>query len=52
MTVYSKLLPYTCYELGHTWHPSCTKSSFDMFISSAYTSLRIYAIVYLVSMKF
>ncbi|RXG72711.1 Transmembrane protein [Armadillidium vulgare] len=52
MTTYSKLLHETCYELGHTWHPSCSKTSFDMFISSAIASFKIYGVVYLLTALF
>ncbi|KAB7497380.1 hypothetical protein Anas_00976 [Armadillidium nasatum] len=50
MATYSKLVHETCYELGHTWHPSCSKTSFDMFISSAIASFKIYGVVYLTNL--
>jgi hypothetical protein len=50
MVVISKpiLLDYTCYELGHTWTPSCKKASFDVFLLVFKEALKIYGSVYFV----
>ena len=49
MTVLSKTLPYSCYELGHCWDPVCSKACFEIMIVSFIESCKIYGIVYLVS---
>ena len=51
---WSKLLkqvPYSCYELGHTWNPSCSASGVEVGLSSFEEALKIYSSVYIVSMK-
>ncbi|KAK7082835.1 hypothetical protein SK128_017091 [Halocaridina rubra] len=49
MTTYSKILPYSCYELGHCWEPSCARSSFEICIISFIESCQIYGVVYLLT---
>ncbi|XP_060597965.1 transmembrane protein 135-like isoform X2 [Ruditapes philippinarum] len=51
MVVISKpiLLDYTCYELGHTWTPSCKKASFDVFLLVFKEALKIYGSVYFIA---
>ena len=49
MASYSKLLPYSCYEIGHTWHPDCSAATLDVFINALLGSMKIYAVVYTVS---
>lgn len=44
----SKVLPYTCYELGHCWKHSCSSASFEVCIIGLIESLKIYGVVYLV----
>lgn len=42
------MLPYSCYELGHTWQHSCSAASFEIGIIGFLESLQIYGVVYLV----
>ena len=46
----SKLRPveYTCHELWHTWDPSCSRSSLEIFVQAYYNAMKIYSSVYLV----
>ena len=49
---YSKLfrkIPYTCYELGHTWNPSCSASANEVGLICFEEALKIYSTVYFVS---
>lgn len=39
----------SCYELGHTWNPSCRHASLDLGKAAYSYSLRLYAIFYIVS---
>ncbi|KAL5457224.1 hypothetical protein EMCRGX_G034469 [Ephydatia muelleri] len=39
----------TCYELGHTWCPSCTRSTIGIFVTCVTEALKIYAPLYLIS---
>ncbi|CAH3016983.1 unnamed protein product [Porites evermanni] len=53
MTVFSKILPYftttlSCHELAHTWTPSCSSASAEVFRSCFIESLKIYGLLYLV----
>ena len=41
-------ISYTCYELGHTWNPSCTQSSVEVGLTCFEEALKIYASVYTV----
>ena len=53
-TTFTKLLkptPYSCYELGHTWNPSCTASSVDVGLTCLEEAVKIYSSVYFVSTK-
>ncbi|XP_052811292.1 transmembrane protein 135-like isoform X2 [Mya arenaria] len=43
------LLTYTCYELGHTWTPSCTKASFDVAKDVSKEAFKIYGSLYLIA---
>lgn len=49
--VISKLAPIhaTCMEHVHPWTPSCTMASAGLLFQAAPESLRIYSVVYLVS---
>ncbi|XP_068210009.1 transmembrane protein 135-like isoform X2 [Palaemon carinicauda] len=49
MTVLSKTLPFSCYELGHCWEPVCSKASFEICIISFIESCKIYGVVYLLT---
>lgn len=53
MAIFSKplKLPYSCYDVGHTWCPSCTEAALQVGVGSFYESLKIYGLVYFVSMK-
>lgn len=39
-------LPYTCYEVGHTWTPSCTKAALMTAQDSMVFSLKVYTTFY------
>jgi hypothetical protein len=39
----------TCYELGHTWTPSCIHSSSEVFAYVFYEAMKIYVPLYLIS---
>lgn len=49
MTVLSKTVPYTCYEVGHCWEPACSKAAFEICIISFIESCKIYGVVYLLT---
>ncbi|XP_064629515.1 transmembrane protein 135-like isoform X1 [Lineus longissimus] len=49
MAAYSKFLTHTCYELGHTWTPSCLQASKDIAIYGLKHSFKIYAPLYIIS---
>jgi hypothetical protein len=38
----------TCYEVGHTWHPSCLYCFLDLFYYAYVGALKVYAPLYLV----
>lgn len=42
------LLQYSCYELGHTWTPSCRKASFDVALLVFKEAVKIYGSLYFV----
>ena len=53
-TSFSKLLrpvSYNCYELGHTWNPSCTQSSLEVGLTCFEEALKIYTSVYTVRIE-
>ena len=45
---YFRQIPYSCYELGHTWNPSCSASAVEVGLSSFEEALKIYSSVYIV----
>ncbi|MPC13248.1 Transmembrane protein 135 [Portunus trituberculatus] len=49
MGSFSKILPYSCYELGHCWKHSCSSASFEICIIGFIESLKIYGVVYLLT---
>ena len=49
---YFRQIPYSCYELGHTWNPSCSASAVGVGLSSFEEALKIYSSVYIVSNKY
>lgn len=51
MALFSKpqTIHCSCYELGHTWNPSCRKASQEIFLSVFKEALKIYGSVYVVS---
>lgn len=48
MAALSKI-PHNCYEIGHTWNPSCVLSALDVTKSAMEVAFKIYAPLYLVS---
>uniref|UniRef100_A0A3Q1KBV8 Transmembrane protein 135 n=1 Tax=Anabas testudineus TaxID=64144 RepID=A0A3Q1KBV8_ANATE len=48
MAALSKI-PYNCYEIGHTWDPSCVHSAFDITRGALEVSFKIYAPLYLIA---
>uniref|UniRef100_A0A8C2XPN0 Transmembrane protein 135 n=1 Tax=Cyclopterus lumpus TaxID=8103 RepID=A0A8C2XPN0_CYCLU len=48
MAVLSKI-PHNCYEIGHTWDPSCVQSAVDVARSALEVSFKIYAPLYLIA---
>lgn len=49
MAALSKSIPHSCYEIGHTWSPSCTSSTLQVTAGALEVSFKIYAPLYLVS---
>lgn len=49
MAALSKSIPHSCYEIGHTWSPSCTASTLQVTAGALEVSFKIYAPLYLVS---
>ncbi|KAL0629865.1 Transmembrane protein 135 [Plecturocebus cupreus] len=47
MAALSKSIPHNCYEIGHTWHPSCRVSFLQITGGALEESLKIYAPLYL-----
>ncbi|KAI4813817.1 hypothetical protein KUCAC02_003041 [Chaenocephalus aceratus] len=48
MAALSKL-PHSCYEIGHTWDPSCVQSALDVARGALEVSFKIYAPLYLIA---
>ncbi|XP_033834784.1 transmembrane protein 135 [Periophthalmus magnuspinnatus] len=46
MAAFSKI-PHNCYEIGHTWEPSCVRSAVDVTRGALEVSFKIYAPLYL-----
>lgn len=44
-----RFVPYTCYDLGHTWNPSCTESTVEVGLTCFREALKIYSSVYVLS---
>ncbi|XP_035241099.1 transmembrane protein 135-like isoform X2 [Anguilla anguilla] len=49
MAALSKSIPHSCYEIGHTWSPSCTLSSLQVTAGALEVSFKIYAPLYLIA---
>uniref|UniRef100_A0A8C5M062 Transmembrane protein 135 n=1 Tax=Leptobrachium leishanense TaxID=445787 RepID=A0A8C5M062_9ANUR len=49
MAALSKSIPHGCYEIGHTWEPSCFLSYLQITRSALEESLKIYAPLYLIA---
>nr|XP_058924497.1 transmembrane protein 135 isoform X3 [Kogia breviceps] len=49
MAALSKSIPHNCYEIGHTWHPSCGVSFVQITRGALEESLKIYAPLYLIA---
>nr|KAF6468271.1 transmembrane protein 135 [Rousettus aegyptiacus] len=47
MAAFSKSIPHNCYEIGHTWHPSCGVSFLHITGCALEESLKIYVPLYL-----
>lgn len=45
----SSKITHTCYEIGHTWTPSCKKASIDVAFEVCKQALKIYGSLYVVS---
>ncbi|XP_034539603.1 transmembrane protein 135 [Notolabrus celidotus] len=48
MAALSKI-PHNCYEIGHTWSPSCVQSAVDVTRGALEVSFKIYAPLYLIA---
>uniref|UniRef100_A0A8C7YHA7 Transmembrane protein 135 n=1 Tax=Oryzias sinensis TaxID=183150 RepID=A0A8C7YHA7_9TELE len=48
MAALSKI-PHSCYEVGHTWEPSCVQSAVDITSAALDVSFKIYAPLYLIA---
>ncbi|CAJ1063927.1 transmembrane protein 135 [Xyrichtys novacula] len=48
MAALSKI-PHNCYEIGHTWNPSCVQSAVDVARGALEVSFKIYAPLYLIA---
>ncbi|RVE55351.1 hypothetical protein OJAV_G00237230, partial [Oryzias javanicus] len=48
MAALSKI-PHSCYEVGHTWEPSCVRSAVDITGAALDVSFKIYAPLYLIA---
>ncbi|XP_063059076.1 transmembrane protein 135 [Engraulis encrasicolus] len=49
MAAFSKCIPHNCYEIGHTWNPSCTLSTLQVTAGALEVSFKIYAPLYLIA---
>ncbi|KAI4894173.1 hypothetical protein NFI96_022469 [Prochilodus magdalenae] len=49
MAALSKSIPHSCYEIGHTWSPSCTLSTLQVTAGALEVSFKIYAPLYLIA---
>ncbi|KAM5180261.1 transmembrane protein 135 [Mantella aurantiaca] len=49
MAAFSKSIPHSCYEIGHTWNPSCLTSYLQITQGAMEESFKIYAPLYLVA---
>lgn len=49
MAAFSKSIPHSCYEIGHTWNPSCTVAYLQITQGALEESLKIYAPLYLIA---
>ncbi|XP_017273420.1 transmembrane protein 135 [Kryptolebias marmoratus] len=48
MAALSKI-PHSCYEVGHTWTPSCVQAAVDVTSGALEVSFKIYALLYLIA---
>ncbi|XP_053312537.1 transmembrane protein 135 [Spea bombifrons] len=49
MAAHSKSIPHNCYEMGHTWEPSCFNSYLQITRGAMEESLKIYTPLYLIA---
>jgi len=54
MVAFSKpaSLPFSCYEVGHTWTPYCSNAAADVALACFEEGLKIYSSVYILSSLF
>ncbi|KAM8900384.1 transmembrane protein 135 [Spinachia spinachia] len=48
MAALSKI-PHSCYEIGHTWEPSCAQAAVDIARGALEVSFKVYAPLYLIA---
>ncbi|KAM4620088.1 transmembrane protein 135 [Polymixia lowei] len=48
MAAFSKI-PHNCYEIGHTWNPSCVQSALEVTRGALEAAFKIYAPLYLIA---
>ncbi|XP_029106406.1 transmembrane protein 135 [Scleropages formosus] len=49
MAALSKHINHTCYELGHTWNPSCVESTLQVTAGALEAAFKIYAPLYVIA---
>nr|XP_033804383.1 transmembrane protein 135 isoform X2 [Geotrypetes seraphini] len=49
MAAFSKSIPHSCYEIGHTWQPSCTVASLNILQGALEEAFKIYGTLYLIA---
>ncbi|TRY83144.1 hypothetical protein DNTS_020656, partial [Danionella cerebrum] len=49
MAAFSKSIPHSCYEVGHTWNTSCPMSTLQVTAGALEVSFKIYAPLYLIA---
>ncbi|XP_029458143.1 transmembrane protein 135 isoform X2 [Rhinatrema bivittatum] len=49
MAALSKSIPHNCYEIGHTWHPSCTVAYLQITQGALEEAFKIYGTLYLIA---
>ncbi|XP_043927246.1 transmembrane protein 135 [Protopterus annectens] len=49
MATFSKSIPHSCYEIGHTWEPSCLVSFYQITRGALDEAFKIYAPLYVIA---